>query len=167
MPRETPRRGRPLKFGRPSTSVTLTLPLDTVETLRGTHPDIAQAIVRMVAPTRPARPRAAVALAHFGRRAVIVVRPVHALRRLAGIELVPLPDSDVALIAFTEALTIAKFELRVQDALETWVLSQAERATLTELAEILKDTRRSGERTITEYRIMVLEQARRSRKPVV
>ena len=162
--RDTARRGRPLKFGRPSTSVTMTLPIETVDALREAHADIARAIVRMVALNRPSRRRPSVGLAHFGSRSVIVVRPVAALRRLPGIELVPLPDSDAALIAFTEALTIAKFELRVQDALETWVLSSEERSTLNDLGELLKNARRSGEGAVKEYRIMVLEKARRPRK---
>lgn len=142
----------------------MTLPIETVDALREAHADIARAIVRLVAQNRPSRPRPSVTLAHFGSRSVIVVRPVRALRRLPGIELVPLPDSDTALIAFTEALTIAKFELRVQDALETWTLSPDERSTLTDLGELLKNARRSGDRAVKEYRIMVLEKARRPRK---
>jgi hypothetical protein len=150
-----------LKYGRPTRSVTLTLPTDTIAALKSIDADLGQATVKLAAARVVSRQREPlVALEHYGNRAVIVVRPVAALKRLAGIELIPLGDRDIALIALTEPLTIAQFELRVQDALETQHLTGDDRRALLGLTEILKEARRSGHTALAERTIIVLEDER-------
>ena len=91
----TRRRGRPLKFGRPSRLLTITLPHDVVGWLQGVHPDPAWAIVslynRLVRPgsraPRQARPRVELA-GLTGRRALIVVDPA-IYRSLPGVAVIP------------------------------------------------------------------------------
>jgi hypothetical protein len=158
MPRT--RRGRPQKFGRPARAVTITLPVDTVVTLQAIDPDLGCAIVELVGRTEDRRRRPAVKLAHYGRRSIIVVRPVPALKRIPGVELVPSGDAARAFIALTERMTIATFELRVQDALDTPSLDRSGRAVLTGLADILREARRSGRLALSERTIIVVEPRR-------
>ena len=54
----TARRGRPRKFTRPSRTITLTLPEDTLEALAGLDPDVGRAIVRLAGPPATAAIRA-------------------------------------------------------------------------------------------------------------
>jgi len=161
-----PHRGRPLKFGRPARSVTVTLPQDTIAQLKAIDPDLGQAIVRVSARTDPGRVarRPRVALVTQAGRSVIVVTPVPALKRLRGIQLIPTGDAERALIALTEPMGVAQFELRIQDALETVRLSDDDRQTLQQLEEILKETRRSGATLLKELRIIVLETVRRRKE---
>src|SRR2546426_12834999 len=84
--------GRPRKFGRPSRSVTVTLPDDVIARLAGINVDLGRAIVAVVEHKR--MPRSSVAhpaeLASYGSHSVIVVPLVHAFGQLAGVELVPI-----------------------------------------------------------------------------
>ena len=66
--------------------------------------------------------------------------------------------------ALTERLTIAIFELRVQDALEGPSLDRAGRDVLTMLAAVLKDARRSGRLSLRERTIIVLEPLRSAKE---
>ena len=154
------RRGRPQKFGRPARAVTITLPVDTMVSLQAIDHDLGAAIVALVDRTQNHRPRPPVKLARYGRRSLIVVRPVPALKRIPGVELVPAGEHGRAFIALTERLTIATFELRVQDALEASSLDRAGRDVLTMLADVLKDARRSGRLSLSERTIIVLEPLR-------
>lgn len=155
------RRGRPLKFGRPARSVTITLPEDVLAALRARDRDIGRAIVGLLDSATSARPRPpAVVLHQNGRRAVIVVRPVPALARLEGVDLVSLGDPDRALIALTEGLTEAAFELRVRDLLEGPALPADEAQVIAELAALLRRVRRTAGYSLAEETIMVLEDAR-------
>jgi hypothetical protein len=155
------RRGRPLKFGRPARSITVTLPNDALVALRARNRDIGRAIVDLVARGRRAGPaERAVVLHQTGRRAVIVIRPVDALRRLPGVELVSLGDSHRALIAFTAGLTVPAFELRVQDLLDGPPLPGADAEVVSQLAALLREVRRTAGRSLTEATIMVLDDAR-------
>src|SRR5262245_44830745 len=88
----TNRRGRPPKFGRAARAVTLTLPVDVIAALARLHVDLSRAVVKLVerrklSGTNPLP----VEVTQFGSRAVIVVQPVAPLKRIEGIELVPLP----------------------------------------------------------------------------
>jgi hypothetical protein len=151
------RRGRPQKFGRPARPVTLTLPEDTLAALKSVDPDVGLAIVRVVDLLKTRRKRPRVTLSRYGRHAIIVVTPVRALKRLPGVEIVPI-GADRAIIAFSEPMTVAQFELRVQDALEMTDLASEEREALRHLVDILKDARRSGHTALTSRTIIVLEQ---------
>jgi hypothetical protein len=152
-----PRRGRPRKFGRPAEPVTITLPDDVVQALRAVDPDLSRAIVRLAEGAHAslvARPP--VELTHYGHSAVIVLTPIKAIRRLAGVALVPLPDGR-ALISLDQQVSVAEFEVMVGDALDADGVAPSERAVLEHLRDILRDARRSRRVTLRERNIIVLE----------
>jgi hypothetical protein len=157
MPNDTPRRGRPRKFGRPSQTVTITLPDDVVEAFRAVHSDLSRAIVQ-VAETAGAKmvARPDVELTHYGRSAVIVLKPTRAIERLPGVALVPLPDRR-ALISLDEDKGIAEFEVLVRDALDADITPPGDRATLQQLGDILRSARRSRRVHVRRRSIIVLE----------
>ena len=144
--------------------MTVTLPVDVLTALHARDPDIGRAIVglfgsRTAAPAGPP----AVSLYENGPKAVIVVRPVAALRRLPGVDLVSLGDPERALIAFKDPLTVAAFELRVQDLLDGPPLPAAQAQVIAALAALLREVRRTPGRRLSEERIIVLEGASRRR----
>jgi len=152
-----PRRGRPRKFGRPAEPVTITLPDDVVQALRAVDPDLSRAIVRLAeGPRASLVARPAVELTHYGHSAVIVVTPIKAIRRLAGVALVPLPDGR-ALISLDQQVGVAEFEVMVGDALDADGVSPRERAVLESLRDILREARRSRRVRLRERSIIVLE----------
>jgi len=150
------RRGRPRKFNRPARAVTLTLPEDTIATLKGIDRDISRAVVRAVEPLAGDAPRALAELATFGGRSVIVVPPVRALKDRTGADLVPLPDGR-ALIALTPDVTASQFELRLRDALAHDTLDEMERETFEAIVGLLQGTRMRPGGAIHQRSIMVLE----------
>ncbi|HXI29895.1 MAG TPA: hypothetical protein VNG89_15760 [Vicinamibacterales bacterium] len=157
--------GRPMKYGRAARAVTLTLPEDVIERLGAVHGDLGRAIVALterhatarVAPTRDPQ------VAAYGNHAVIVVTPVKELRRLPGVQLVPIGDGR-ALISLAPRYTVPQLELDLRDAIERSDAPAAERHALSALAEILRETRRSRRVTLEERTIMVLESKRTRRK---
>lgn len=141
--------------------MTITLPEDALAALRARDRDIGRAIVSLLSTGSSAAPRApAVVLHQTGRRAVIVVRPVDALQRLAGVDLVSLGDPDRALIAFTGGLTASAFELRVQDLLDGPTLPAEDAEVISQVAALLREVRRTAGRSLSEETIMVLEDTR-------
>jgi hypothetical protein len=160
-----PRRGRPRKFSRPSTSVTLTLPDDVIAALEGVDTDLSRAIVRAVAPLRAQPPRAAAEPTMFGDgSAVILVPPSQALMEHVGVELLPMWDGR-AMLAFDGDLSPADLELRIADALDDPGLPPADRATFEALIGILRHARRTGDIAMRQRSIIVLRRARRGRRP--
>ena len=137
------RRGRPRKFSRPARAVTLTLPEDTIATLRGIDRDLGRAIVRVVQPHTPEPPRRPAELVRFGNRAVILVTPTRALQDWTGTELVPLADGR-ALLSFDNQTSVSQFELRLLDALADPRLPAEDRETFLAVAEDPGNSRRSG-----------------------
>ena len=79
------------KYGRPSRAVTVTLPEDILARLASVHADVGSAIVNLVErKARPCRlPIRAAEVTRYGNHAVIVVTPSPTLRRLRGVQLVP------------------------------------------------------------------------------
>jgi hypothetical protein len=156
--------GRPRKFGRASRAVTVTLPEDVLAQLASIDPDLGRAIVASVA--RVARPRARMArpaeLATFGNHAVILVTPIKALKRIAGVELIPIGQNR-ALIALAGAHQIPRLELDIRDAIQQGESDPREQRALEALADILRDARLSRRLTVEERTIIVLESARRRR----
>lgn len=144
----TRRRGRPLKFGRPGQSVTLTLPGDVVDWLHSLHDDMAWAIValfeRRGAVQRSNRLEKAVAeLVQLpGRRALILVRP-DLLRHVSGVAVVPLSDGR-AFIALDAGGGVADLELAVLDRLDSHGVGAPERAQLTEFRQLIRNWRKQG-----------------------
>ena len=149
------RRGRPRKFSRPARAVTLTLPEDTIATLRGIDRDLGRAIVRVVQPHTPEPPRRPAELVRFGNRAVILVTPTRALKEWTGAELVPLADGR-ALLSFDSETSVSQFELRLLDALADSTLPEEDRDTFTALADILGNSRRSGRGEVRQRNIIIL-----------
>ncbi|MEO5822184.1 MAG: hypothetical protein ABIT71_16895 [Vicinamibacteraceae bacterium] len=154
-----PKRGRPRKFGRPARSVALTLPLDVIATLERHDSDLARAIVQLVAKSGPDRAAAREAeLSRYGRRAVILVNPSRTLRRIPGVELVPLP-SGRALISLDRSMTPEAFELRLRDALDAGV-PDSDRDAVRQIVQVLTDARRSRGVQLQARTILVLESIR-------
>src|SRR5204862_8237017 len=91
--KEAQRRGRPSTFGRAARAVTVTLPEDVIDRLSAINLDISRAIVQLAETRAPRRVLPApVEVSEYGQGALIVVSPVAALRRLRGVELIPLSD---------------------------------------------------------------------------
>jgi hypothetical protein len=156
------RPGRPRKFAAPSRAVTVTLPDDVIEVLRGVDQDVSRAVARIAARHQSNHGRPAAELSVFGRRAVITVRPTPTLERRTGISLVPLTDGR-ALISFDQPTTIEELELLLYDALEDPHLAADDRRLFQEIASILKHARRSRDVTLLRRTIIVLESPRAMR----
>jgi hypothetical protein len=154
-------RGRPRKYGRPSRAVTLTLPEDTLAQLAVVDADVGRAIVRMV-DRRPAADRHAfepAEVSKYGNHAVIVVAPIQALKRLRGVELVPVGNGR-SLISLAQGHTVSQLELDLRDALDRGVAAR-ERAALETIARILREARSAGGVRVEERTIIVLATKRR------
>lgn len=159
----TPRRGRPRKFIAPSRAVTLTLPENVLAALDAVDHDLSRAVVRVTQPQMAKRPHPPAEVATFGRRGVIVVNPSRTLEERTGILLVPLTDGR-ALISFDESMTIARLELRIQDALDDPKLPTEDARIFKSLEDILKTARRSGDVTLQQRHIIVLESNRPAKR---
>jgi hypothetical protein len=157
--------GRPRKYGRPSRALTLTLPEDVIARLAGVDPDLGRAVVALVearTPHRPGSPHHA-ELASYGKQAIIIVTPLKALKRLPGVQLVPVGNGR-ALISLESPHSIADLELAVGDAVAHGDLSPVERDAFDALAEILQQARRSRGVSLEERTIIVLEMKRQRRR---
>ena len=159
----TPRRGRPRKFIAPSRAVTLTLPEHVLAALHAVDHDLSRAVVRVMQPQLAKRPHPPAEVATFGRRGVIVVNPSRTLEERTGILLVPLTDGR-ALISFDESMTIARLELRIQDALDDPKLPTEDARIFKSIEDILKTARRSGDVTLQQRHIIVLESNRPAKR---
>lgn len=157
------RPGRPPKYDRPSRAITVTLPEDVLARLGEVDTDVGRAIVTVVerkgAPRRPAKRPAE--LASYGNHAVIVVTPVKALKRLAGVQLVPIGNGR-ALISLEHPGSIPQLELDIRDTIERGDVAQAELSTLEAIADILRRARESRSTRLDERTIIVLEARRRT-----
>ena len=157
-----PRRGRPSKFGRTARAVTVTLPEDVITVLTSINLDVGRAIVQLCE-THGSQIAAAlpppVELSTYGSGSLILVAPVGTLERVPGVELIPLTDGR-ALISLDEPHTLHRLELDVRDALDDEALPEEERATLTGLADVLRNARRGDSLSLRTRTIIVLEPAR-------
>jgi hypothetical protein len=159
-----PKRGRPPKYGRRSRAVTVTLPEDVIARLGTVDADLGRAIVTIAEnralPRRPVAPPAAVV--SYGRHAVIVVNPIKALKRLAGVQLVPIGDGR-ALIALSLPHSIPELELDIRDALRRGDVAGPDEQTLESVADILRDARLSRAVDVQQRTIIVLTSKRQRR----
>jgi hypothetical protein len=151
------RRGRPRRLSSPRRTVTVTLPEDTIATLRGIDRHLGRAIVRLTEPLAQAPPRRPVELATFGGLSVMVVSPTRGLIERAGAELVPLSDGR-ALVAFDGNQSIPAFELRLRDALADPTLPAADRETFVAIADLLRAVRRDSRGTLLNRNILVFNE---------
>jgi hypothetical protein len=157
--------GRPPKYGRPSRAVTVTLPEDVLDGLGAIDTDVGRAIVKLTERRRTLRARAArpAELAPYGNHAVIIVNPARALKRLAGVQLVPVGNGR-ALISLMHPHSIPQLELAVRDAIERGDMSTRERHTVEAIVEILQRARRSRGVSLEERTIIVLATKRQRRR---
>jgi hypothetical protein len=141
--------------------VTVTLPDDVIARLGLVDTDLGRAIVT-VTERRAPRLRAIrpAELASYGSHAVIVVTPVNALRRLAGVQLVPIGNGR-ALISLEQPHAIPQLELDIREAIER--AKHLDGQTLGAIADILREARLSKEVDIKERTIIVLESKRQRR----
>lgn len=157
------RPGRPRKYGRPSRAVTLTLPEDVIGRLQTIDADLGRAVVSVAEKGKRRYPRTKPAeLATYGSHAVILVMPIKSLKRLPGVQLVPVGNGR-ALISLDPPESVAEFELYVRDVLDRPDLGAAERTTLEALTAILREARQSPRVAIKKRTIIVLE-AKRERR---
>ena len=140
------RRGRPLKFGRPTQLVTLTLPDDVVSWLTEIDDDLAWALVKLHERAKKSSTARRLELAGLfqipGNRALILVRPEY-FDQLRGVSLIPLADGR-AFLALEPTKGVADLELAVIDRLEGHTLDATERDALTRLRGLLQQWRREG-----------------------
>jgi hypothetical protein len=158
------RRGRPTKYGRPARAVTVTLPEDVLARLTAIHADVGSAIVSLVERSAPVRtePIRSAEVARYGSRAVIIVTPSPTLRRLRGVQLVPVGNGR-ALISLSSETSISSLELQVRDALERLGPENRESEGLRSLADILRRSRGSRELASEARTIIVLAPKARRR----
>lgn len=146
MTQPGPRRGRPLKFGRPTQLISLTLPKDVVAWLANVDHDLARALVKLherSTKTSTARRIEVAGLVQLpGDRALILVRPEH-FNKLKGVSLIPLADGR-AFLALEPTKGVADLELAVIDRLEAATVGAAERDALGKLRALLQRWRQEG-----------------------
>lgn len=152
------KRGRPLKFGRPTQLLTISLPADVVAWLRRLDPDPAWAIVTLFEratkkASGPARTAELVQLP--GKRALILVRP-DVFAGLSGVSVVPLSDGR-GFLALDSGRGIADLEVAVVDRLDVPTLGEEQRTALGEVRQLLRDWRHQGLQFVTRS-ILVVEQ---------
>jgi hypothetical protein len=155
------RPGRPPKFGRRARPVTITLPEDLVQRLKAQHLDLGRAIVELFEPPGAPAADTPVQLAEFGRGALILVPPASALRRMAGVELIPL-SSGRALIALDQPMSSSDLELRLHDALADSALGDADRAVVANVVGILREARHSAKARLRQRTIVIVERETRA-----
>jgi hypothetical protein len=141
----------------PGRAVTLTLPEDTIATLRGIDRHLGRAITRLTEPFAQDPPRKPAELATFGSLSVMVVAPTRGLVERIGAELVPLADGR-ALVAVDDRQSIPAFELRLRDALSDPDLPPADRETFTAIVDLLRSVRRDSRGALLPRNILVLNE---------
>jgi len=158
------KRGRPLKFGRPTQLLTISLPADVVAWLRRLDPDPAWAIVslyeRATKKTIAGQARTAELVQLPGKRALILVRP-DVFAGLHGVSVVPLSDGR-GFLALEAGRGVADLEVAVMDrldapALDAPALGAEQRAALTEVRSLLRGWRQQGLQFVSRS-ILVVEQ---------
>lgn len=143
----SPKRGRPLKFGRPSQPLSLSLPADVVEWLTAIDPDPAWAIVslfdkaRSRSARRPDQPPAELVQLP-GQRALILVEPA-AFDGLDGVSVIRLSDGR-GFLALEPGLGYADLELVVVDKLDAPGVTPERREALGIIRKLLREWRQSG-----------------------
>ena len=140
------RRGRPLKFGRPSRVVVLTLPSDLLRGLRKIDPDPAWAIVSLfenrvaeLGSTSPEESDDADLVGIAKRRSLIVINR-SVFRSLPGVNIIPL-HGDRAFLALGIGQGTADLELAVGERLASPGIGERERKALFGLQARLRSWR--------------------------
>ncbi len=156
------RRGRPLKFGRPTRPLSISLPDDVIEWLESLDSDPAWAIVSLFEKARARQagtaPRAPAELVQLpGRRALILVTP-DVFDGLAGVSVIRLSDGR-GFLALQPGKGYADLELAVVDRIDSADITPERRKALAEIRAQLREWRQSG--LVFEARsILVVERER-------
>lgn len=141
------KRGRPLKFGRPTRPLSISLPDDVIEWLESLDPDPAWAIVGLFDRARSRQastiPRAPAELVQLpGKRALILVAP-DVFDDLNGVSVIRLSDGR-GFLALQPGKGYADLELAVVDKIDAVNVSPERRKALLEIRTQLRDWRQSG-----------------------
>jgi hypothetical protein len=139
--------------------VTVTLPEDVLDRLSAVNADLGRAIVTVAERERPARrrqPARHAEIAAYGRHAVILVTPLKVLKRLPGVELVPVGNGR-CLISLDRTSSISQLELAIRDALDRVDGHGIERDVLLAIAALLRKARVNRGLALEERTIIVLD----------
>jgi hypothetical protein len=141
------KRGRPLKFGRPTRPLSISLPDDVIAWLESLDPDPAWAIVGLFEKARSRQagsaPRAPAELVQLpGRRALILVAP-DVFADLAGVSVIRLSDGR-GFLALQPGKGYADLELAVVDMIDAANVSPERRKALVEIRTQLREWRQAG-----------------------
>jgi hypothetical protein len=141
------KRGRPLKFGRPTRPLSVSLPADVIEWLETLDPDPAWAIVSLFEKASrrhaPGAPRVGAELLQLpGRRALILVAP-DVFDGLSGVSVIRLSDGR-GFLALQAGKGYADLELAVVDMIDAVNVTPGRRKALVEVRKQLRDLRLSG-----------------------
>lgn len=159
------RRGRPRKYTRPSRAVTVTLPEDVIAQLQSLDGDLGGGIVSLLEGKHGSdlKPTPVAQISRYGTHSVIIVPYLAALKRLPGVELVPIGGGR-ALISLEKPHSIPELELAVRDAAEQLKSPSSDRDALVAVADILRKARVSRGVSLEERTIIVLEPKRQRRR---
>jgi hypothetical protein len=140
------KRGRPLKFGRPTRPLSLSLPSDVVAWLESIDPDPGWAIVELYEQARQRSAGRGAVLAELvqlpGKRALILVAP-DAFDGLDGVSVIRLSDGR-GFLALEAGKGYADLELAVVDRLDAPGVTPERRQVLAQIRKVLREWRQSG-----------------------
>lgn len=146
MSSSAPKRGRPLKFGRPTRPLSVSLPADVIAWLETIDPDPAWAVVTLFEKAKSRQAGQARPLAELvqlpGQRALILVAP-DAFDGLDSVSVIRLSDGR-GFLALQEGKGYADLELAVVDKLDAPGVSPERRQVLSQIRKQLRDWRQSG-----------------------
>jgi hypothetical protein len=156
-------RGRPLKYGRPSRVVAVTLPEDTIQHLLQIDSDIGRAIVTIVSDlaAKDALPRRPIVdFEKVSRRRSLIVVSREALKGVPGCELIPLSEEH-AFLALDYGRSLPDLELAIIDRLSDTRVTRHQREGLEALRQALRDCRRAPDIEVEARSILIVEKAAR------
>lgn len=141
------KRGRPLKFGRPTRPLSVSLPEDVITWLEAIDPDPAWAIVSLFEKARqrsvvPSSNAPAELVQLPGKRALIIVTP-DAFEDIDGVSVIRLSDGR-GFLALEAGKGYADLELAVADRIDAPGVSPERRQLLSNLRLQLREWRQSG-----------------------
>ena len=157
---DSPKRGRPPKFGRPGHVVSVTLPDDTLQALNRVDPDTGWAIVKLLERERRSvqgEREPDVELAQIGARRSLIVVNRAVFKVLPGVNLIPLNETR-AFLALDPGRGMSDLELAVIDRLSDRSIEAREREALESLRSKLGSWRRDHGLMFHSRSIIVVEQ---------
>lgn len=156
------KRGRPSKFGRPSRLVAATLPEEVIRGLRRVHPDLAWAIVSLFENREPltaGTDYAGAELVDIGGRESLIVIDRSTLKRLPGVDIVPLAENR-AFLALEPGCGMSDLETAVIHGLDQATPGEPGRGALLRFRKQLQAWRRDESLRFHTRAIIVVERVR-------